>query len=146
MQFAERWLGIGSIVVALAAVGTVGFQLRPRHHHHHHDEMVRRHIDFQPSNCSGAAASTTVTVDQALLENRPDPYEAVLVQADVAGCFTTSDRVEMLIDIAADGHVTRATHRPEQPTHESRCIAKVARGLVFPATGESLAIRYAFTH
>jgi len=142
MQFAERWLGIGSIVVALAAVGTVGVKLIPRHHHHHH-HITSRPIDFQPSNCSGAAASS-VTVDQALLENKPDPYEAVLVRADVAGCFTTSDRVEMLIDIAADGHVTRVTHRPEHPTHESRCIAKAARGLVFPATGESLAIRYAF--
>jgi hypothetical protein len=108
--------------------------------------MVRRHIDFQPSNCSGAAASSQVVpVDQVLIDNRPDPYEAVLVHADVAGCFTSSDRVEMLIDIAADGHVTNVTHRPEHSTHESRCIAKAARVLVFPATGESLAIRYAFT-
>jgi hypothetical protein len=144
MQLAERWLGVGSIVVALAAIGTVGFKLRP-HHRHHHDDTWHRHIDFRPSNCSGAAASATISVDQALLENKPDPYEAVLVQADVKDCFTTSDRVEMLIDLAADGHVTRVTHRPEHPTHESRCIAKVARGLVFPATGESLAIRYAFT-
>ena len=52
----------------------------------------------------------------------------------------------MLIDIAADGHVTGVSHRPEHPTRESRCIAKVARGLMFPATGESLVIRYRFSH
>jgi hypothetical protein len=51
----------------------------------------------------------------------------------------------MLVDIAADGHVTRVTHRPERPNRASRCIAHAVRHLQFPAADSPVSIRYAFT-
>jgi len=51
----------------------------------------------------------------------------------------------MLVDIAADGHVTRVTHRPERPTQASRCIAHAVRRLQFPASDSPVSLRYAFT-
>ena len=146
MQFAERWLGIGSVVVALAGIGTLAVQLRPHHHHH----GVRAHgFDFQRTNCSGvpaaAAAPAQIPIDEALLRGDDDPYSTVFARANVAKCLTTSHSVEMLIEIAADGHVTNVSHRPERPTAESRCIAKVVRGLQFPRSESGLAMRNVFT-
>jgi hypothetical protein len=150
MQFAERWLGIGSVVVALAGIGTLAVQLRPHHHHHH---GVRIHgFDFQRTNCSGVPAASapvhTVTpepIDEALLRGDDDPYSTVFARANVAKCLTTSHNVEMLIEIAANGHVTNVSHRPERPTAESRCIAKSVRGLQFPRSESGLTIRNVFT-
>jgi len=147
MQFAERWLGIGSVVVALAGIGTLAVQLRPHHHHHHN---VRAHgLDFQRTNCSGAPAAAAVPaqipIDEALLRGDDDPYSTVFAKANVAKCLTTSHSVEMLIEIAADGHVTNVSHRPERPTAESRCIAKAVRGLQFPRSESGLAMRNVFT-
>ncbi|MEO8845895.1 MAG: hypothetical protein ABI591_28310 [Kofleriaceae bacterium] len=147
MQFAERWLGIGSVVVALAGIGTLAVQLRPHHHHH-----ARTHgFEFQRTNCSGAAATsapiqivTPDTIDEALLRGDDDPYTTVFARANVAKCLTTSPAVEMLIEIAADGHVTNVSHRPERPTAESRCIAKAVRGLHFPASDSAVALRNVF--
>jgi len=151
MQFAERWLGIGSVVVALAGIGTLAVQLRPHHHHH----GVRVHgFDFQRTNCSGAPATSAPeriviaapdTIDEALLRGDDDPYSTVFARANVAKCLTTSYSVEMLIEIAADGHVTNVSHRPERPTAESRCIAKSVRGLHFPRSESGLAMRNVFT-
>jgi len=145
MQFAERWLGIGSVVVALAGIGTLAVQLRPHHHHHHY---VRGGFDFQRTNCSGAPAiaapKANDTIDEALLRG-DDPYSTVFAKANVASCLTTSPSVEMLIEIAADGHVTNVSHRPERATAESRCIAKSVRGLHFPRSESGLAIRNVFT-
>jgi hypothetical protein len=147
MQFAERWLGIGSVVVALAGIGTLAVQLRPHHHHHHH--VRTGGFDFQRTNCSGAPAMSPAptqseTIDEALLRG-DDPYSTVFARANVAKCLTTSHSVDMLIEVAADGHVTNVSHRPERPTAESRCIAKVVRGLEFPRSESGLAIRNVFT-
>jgi hypothetical protein len=148
MQFAERWLGIGSVVVALAGIGTLAVQLRPHHHHHH---GVRTHgFDFQRTNCSGVPAApvhivTPEPIDEALLRGDDDPYSTVFARANGAKCLTTSPSVEMLIEIAADGHVTNVSHRPERPTAESRCIAKSVRGLQFPRSESGLTIRNVFT-
>ena len=146
MQFAERWLGIGSVVIALAGIGTLAVQLRPHHHRH-----ARTHgFDFQHTNCRGVPAAiatpetTPETIDEALLRG-DDPYSNVFARANVAKCLTTSRSVEMLIEIAADGHVTNVSHRPERPTAESRCIAKSVRGLQFPRSESGLAIRNLFT-
>jgi hypothetical protein len=143
MQFAERWLGIGSVVVALAGIGTLAVQLRPHHHHH---RTLR--FDFQHTNCRGvpaAAAPVQTSIDEALLRGDDDPYSTVFARANVAKCLTTSPSVEMLIEIAPDGHVTNVSHRPERPTAESRCIAKSVRGLQFPRSESGLAIRNLFT-
>ncbi len=151
MQFAERWLGIGSVVVALAGIGTLAVQLRPHRQHHH----VRTHgFDFQRTNCSGAAAvtvhiatpDTRDSIDELLLRGEePDPYTSVFANANVASCLTTSTKVEMLIEIAADGQVTNVSHRPERPTAESRCIARTVRGLHFPASASGITMRNVFT-
>lgn len=145
MQFAERWLGIGSVVVALAGIGTLAVQLRSHHHH------VRTHgFDFQRTNCSGAAATSTTidaapdTIDEALLRG-DDPYTIVFAKANVARCLTTSQTVDMLIQISADGHVVSASHRPERPTAESRCIAKAVHELHFPPTESGVTMRNVFT-
>jgi hypothetical protein len=147
MQFAERWLGIGSVVVALAGIGTLAVQFRPHHHRHH----VRTHgLDFQRTNCSGAAAAsihiaeTPETSDEALLRG-DDPYTSVFAKANVASCLTASTKVEMLLEIAADGHVTSVSHRPERPTTESRCIAKAVRSLQFPRSASGVTMRNVFT-
>ena len=144
MQFAERWLGIGSVVVALAGIGTLAVQLRPHHHHH----GVRSSFDFQRTNCSGVPAFTTTRppdrIDELLL-NGDDPYNSVFAKANVASCFATSRKVDMLIEIAADGHVTNVSHRPERPTAESRCIARSVRGLHFPSSESGVTLRKIFT-
>jgi hypothetical protein len=144
MQFAERWLGIGSVVVALAGIGTLAVQLRPHHHHHH----LRSHgFDFERTNCSGVPA---IHVGPQAMDEAPpcvgdDPYTTAFARVDVASCLTTSRSVDMLIEIAADGHVTNVSHRPERPTAESRCIAKSVRGLHFPRSESGLAIRNVFS-
>jgi hypothetical protein len=136
-------------VVALAGIGTLAVQLRPHHHHHH---GVRAHgFDFQRTNCSGVPAGPQIhvsapnAVDDTLLRGDDDPYSTVFARANVAQCLTTSNTVEMLIEIAADGHVTNVSHRPERPTAESRCIAKSVRGLHFPRSESGLTIRNVFT-
>lgn len=147
MQFAERWLGIGSVVVALAGIGTLAVQLRPHHRHHH---VRTQGFDFQRTNCSGAAASTPPldtgeSIDSILLRGaESDPYTSVFANANVASCLTTSIKVGMLIEIAADGHVTNVSHRPERATAESRCIARSVRGLHFPASAAGVTMRFVF--
>jgi hypothetical protein len=146
MQFAERWLGIGSVVVALAGIGTLAVQLRPHHHHHH----LRSHgFDFERTNCSGVPATSLhvgpQTMDEAPPRAGDDPYTTAFARVDVASCLTTSRSVDMLIEIAADGHVTNVSHRPERPTAESRCIAKSVRGLHFPRSESGLTIRNVFS-
>ena len=142
MQFAERWFGFGSLVIAFAAIG---FVARPEPVHH---QQAR--VDFRHTHCSGAAATEpkiepqVETVDQLLITNR-DPYTPVFEAADLAQCFGDETRIEMLVDIAADGHVTRVTHRPERPNRASRCIAHAVRHLQFPAADSPVSIRYAFT-
>ena len=144
MQFAERWLGIGSVVVALAGIGTLAVQLRPHHHH----PGVRSAFDFQRTNCSGVPALTTIRlpdrIDEGLFTG-DDPYDSVFAKANVASCFATSDKVDMLIEIAADGRVTNVSHRPERPTAESRCIAKSVRGLQFSPSKSGVTLRKIFT-
>jgi len=101
-------------------------------------------IDFDHTNCSGTAAHETV--DQILISGREaDPYTPVFESADLEACFGDQTRIEMLVDISADGHVTRVTHRPERPTPASRCIARAVRHLQFPAADSPISIRYAFT-
>jgi hypothetical protein len=150
MQFAESWsglrLGFASLLFAFGAVGFMAAPATPQ-------RTRTPRIDFHPTHCSGAAATDGVriepkveTVDQILLENREaDPYTPVFENADLAHCFGTESRIEMLVDIAADGHVTRVTHRPERPNQASRCIARAVRHLQFPAGDSPVSIRYAFT-
>jgi hypothetical protein len=74
-----------------------------------------------------------------------DPYAAVFTSAELAPCFLRdSSDVDMLVKIAADGHVLSATHRPEAPTPASRCIADRLAHLQFPADRTPVAIRYTF--
>ncbi|HET9988173.1 MAG TPA: hypothetical protein VFQ65_06630 [Kofleriaceae bacterium] len=145
MQFAERWIGLGSLVIAFAATG---FVARPKPLPHH--DRVAPHVDFRRTNCHGAAAMEPIriepSVDQILIEgHEADPYTPVFESADLADCFGDETRIEMLVDIAADGHVTRVTHRPERPNRASRCIAHAVRRLQFPANDSAVSIRYAFT-
>jgi hypothetical protein len=152
MQFAESWvgprfsprLGFGAVLLMFAATG---FVLAPQPSHH----AIPAHIDFRHTNCSGAAATDpspqkVETVDQILIANHDvDPYTPVFESADLAHCFGDETRIEMLVDIAADGHVSRVTHRPERPNRASRCIAHAVRHLQFPAADSPVSIRYAFT-
>ena len=79
------------------------------------------------------------------MNHEVDPYTPVFENADLAHCFGDETRIEMLVDIAADGHVTRVTHRPERPNRASRCIAHAVRHLQFPPADSPVSIRYAFT-
>ena len=149
--FAESWvnprfsprLGFAAL---LFMVAVTGFALAPSSPRVHHAPVaVPSHIDFDPTNCRGMAVHME-TVDQILISGREaDPYTPVFESADLERCFGDQTRVEMLVDIAADGHVTRVTHRPERPTPESRCIARAVRHLQFPAADSPISIRYAFT-
>ena len=142
MQFAERWIGFGSLVIAFAATA---FVARPEISSHRMRTVIPAHVDFDHTNCRGAAAHAQ-TVDQILISGQDsDPYTPVFERADLASCFGAEARIEMLVDIAADGHVTRVTHRPERPTPASRCIARAVRHLQFPAADSPISIRYAFT-
>jgi hypothetical protein len=145
MQFAERWFGFGSLVIAFAITGFAVPQAPPHHH------VTPPRVDFRHTNCSGAAATDPVqqqldvVVDQiAIMNHEVDPYTPVFETADLAHCFGDETRIEMLVDIAADGHVTRVTHRPERPNRASRCIAHAVRHLQFPAADSPVSIRYAF--
>jgi len=141
MQFAERWIGFGSFVIAFAATSFVARPETPSHRTHARVPA----IDFDHTNCSGTAAHAD-TVDQILISGREaDPYTPVFESADLEACFGDQTRIEMLVDISADGHVTRVTHRPERPTPASRCIARAVRHLQFPAADSPISIRYAFT-
>jgi hypothetical protein len=143
MQFAERWIGFGSLVIAFAATG---FVARPVPRHRHHVASLPR-IGFQP-HCSGAAAidpKVEPQIADQIANHEVDPYTPVFEAADLAHCFGDETRVEMLVDISADGHVTRVTHRPERPNRASRCIAHAVRHLQFPAADSPVSIRYAFT-
>jgi len=123
------------------AVAT-GLALAPVPTHH---AVIPAHVDFDHTNCSGVATHAQ-TVDQILISGQDsDPYTPVFERADLASCFGDQTRIEMLVDIAADGHVTRVTHRPERPTPASRCIARAVRHLQFPAADSPVSIRYAFT-
>ena len=142
MQFAERWIGFGSLVIACAATA---FVARPEIASHRTRTAIPAHVDFDHTNCSGVATHAQ-TVDQILISGQDsDPYTPVFERADLASCFGDQTRIEMLVDIAADGHVTRVTHRPERPTPASRCIARAVRHLQFPAADSPISIRYAFT-
>ena len=153
MQFAESWvnprfsarLGFGALLLVAAATG---FALAPGPR----SDRIAPAVDFRHTNCSGAAATEpkidarVETVDQILIANHEaDPYTPVFEAADLGHCFGDETRIEMLVDIAADGHVTRVTHRPERPNHASRCIAHAVRHLQFPAADSPVSIRYAFT-
>jgi len=147
MQFAECWvsprfrprLAFGLLLGLFVATG---FALAPVPAHH---TMIPAHVAFDHTNCTGAAAHAQ-TVDQILITGQEsDPYTPVFDRADVASCLGAEARIEMLVDIAADGHVTRVTHRPERPTPASRCIARAVRHLQFPAADSPVSIRYAFT-
>jgi hypothetical protein len=151
MLFAESWLGlrIGFASLVIAS-GAIGFMAAPATHS---GRTRAAHVDFHHTHCSGAAAVDVVriepkveTVDQILIEGREaDPYTPVFESAELTNCFGDESRIEMLVDIAADGHVTRVTHRPERPTQASRCVARAVRHLQFPASDSRVSIRYAFT-
>lgn len=142
MQFAERWIGFGSLVIAFAATS---FVARPETQAHRARTTIPARVEFGQTNCSGKATHEQ-TVDQILISGREaDPYTPVFESADLEHCFGTEARIEMLVDIAADGHVTRVTHRPERPTPASRCIARAVRHLQFRAADSPISIRYAFT-
>lgn len=140
MQLADRWLGIGSVVLALGAAGVA---LRP--HHRCHRAKVA-HVDLHRTNCNGLAA---ITLPPPPIDNPVpevvDPYVTGLAALDVSDCLGSATRVDMLIEISADGRVVTASHRPEKPTAASRCIAKQVRQLEFPAGPSRISIRYAFT-
>jgi len=141
MQLADRWLGVGSIALLLAFGGIA---LRPHHCNHHAKQVV----DLQRINCSGMAAidpQPTIDVGHITFDvPMVDPL-ATLAALDVSDCLGQASRVDMLIEIAADGHVMHASHRPDRPTPASRCIAKQVRQLQFPASDSRISIRYAFT-
>ncbi|MEO6773433.1 MAG: hypothetical protein ABI467_10500 [Kofleriaceae bacterium] len=156
MQFAERWIGLGSLVVAFAATG---FVARPSSVSNP-DRLDHARVDLRRTHCSGAALGAAPgaasgaaasgarpeSIDRMLLEGRePDPYTPVFARAALAHCFGDQTRVEMLVEIAADGHVSEVTHRPDRPTRASRCIAHAVRHLQFPAGNSAVAIRYVFT-
>ncbi len=166
MQLAERWPGsliVGSVVVALAAAGVAVCSERA--------VPAADRVQFGRMGCvdgrdslpagSTAAGRRGVVVDvvhvpeSAPIEVElvrlapdpiaPDPIATTLATTDVTRCFHGEDRVDLLIDIAADGRVTRATHRPERPTRTSRCIAHAVRALHFPASDTAISVRFAFT-
>ncbi|CAN5190414.1 hypothetical protein BH11MYX1_BH11MYX1_32550 [soil metagenome] len=139
-MLAERWFGLGSIVLALTAAG---FALRPAHHHRHHrGPRAVSPLELAPSRCSGTA---TITPPPPMAV-RDDGYAAVMRATDVDRCLTTSARVDMILYIARDGHLKGASHRPEHETEESRCIEKALTGAQFPAgNGVSTTLRYSFT-
>ncbi|MEO8549197.1 MAG: hypothetical protein ABI678_04470 [Kofleriaceae bacterium] len=147
MQLADRvdlmlGGGIGSVVLALAAAG-IG--LLP----HHCSHRAKQAVDLHRINCSGVAAGEaqpTIDVGQVTFDvPTVDPILVGLAALDVSDCLGTTPRVDMLIEIAADGHVLQASHRPEKPTRASRCIAKQVRDLEFPVAPSRVSIRYAFT-
>jgi len=141
-MLAERWFGIGSVVLAVAAAG---FALRPPHHHHRgHGERTASPL-LTPLRCSDAPK----LVPPPPMAARDDDYASVIRATDVDKCLTTSARVDMLISISRDGHFKSASHRPEKETDESRCIAKALTGAVFPTGANrndvSMSLRYSFT-
>jgi hypothetical protein len=149
MQFAESWVGhrfsprVGYGLVLLMFAAT-GFALAPEPSHRTQRAEPAR-VDFETTNCRGMAAHAK-TVDEILIAgHESDPYTPVFAAADLSHCFGDETRVEMLVDIAADGRVTRVTHRPERPNRASRCIAHAVRHLQFPAADSPVSIRYAFT-
>jgi hypothetical protein len=149
MQFAESWVGhrfsprvgYGLVLVMVAATG---FALAPGPSHRTRSAVPAR-IDFATTNCRGTAAHAKTVDEIVIAGHESDPYTPVFEAADLARCFGDETRIEMLVDIAADGHVTRVTHRPERPTRASRCIAHAVRHLQFPAADSPVSIRYAFT-
>jgi len=52
MQFAERWIGFGSLVIACAATA---FVARPEIASHRTRTAIPAHVDFDHTNCSGVA-------------------------------------------------------------------------------------------
>jgi hypothetical protein len=142
MQLADRWLGIGSVVLAL---GAAGIALRPHHCKHH----AKQAVDLHRIHCSGIAAASAgpiLDVGQISFDvPTVDPYLVGLAALDVSDCLSSTPRVDMLIEIAADGHVIQASHRPDKPTRASRCIANQVRQLQFPVSDSRISIRYAFT-
>ncbi|MEP6864217.1 MAG: hypothetical protein ABJE66_26595 [Deltaproteobacteria bacterium] len=123
-----------------------GFALAPGPHQDR--TTIPARVDFHRTHCSGGERieSKVETVDQTLIANHEvDPYTPVFESAELTSCFGDESRIEMLVDIAADGHVTRVTHRPERPNRASRCIAHAVRHLQFPAADSPVSIRYAFT-
>ena len=76
-----------------------------------------------------------------------DPYATVFANAQPAmkACFGAETRVDLLITIAPDGHVTKVSHRPDPSTPATRCLTAIAMTLKFPATDSTLAIRLPLT-
>ena len=142
-MLAERWFGIGSVVLAVAAAG---FALHPTHHHrNHHLARAESPLLLAPSRCS----DTPKLVPPPPMALRDDAYASVIRATDADKCLTTSTRVDMLLSISRAGHFKSASHRPEKETDESRCIEKALTGAVF-LTGPndndvSMSLRYSFT-
>ncbi len=137
-MLAERWLGIGSVALAL---GATAFALRPHHHHRHHLQRTSA-LEQQTLHCFGKA---TVTPPPPMAD-RDDGYASVIRATDASKCLTESARVDLILTIGRDGRFVSASHRPEKETAESRCIEKALRGTMFPIDqAAAVSLRYSFT-
>lgn len=138
MELAERWSR--GWLVALVATSTLAVTAWATHRDPVAPPVAeaRVHLDHD-LHCAGrGAVSTPAPVD---------PYQRVFSDAapDLAPCFDGHGRVDLLIEIARDGHVTHVSNRPERETKTSRCVERVVQRLQFPVTDSVIAIRVPLT-
>jgi hypothetical protein len=146
MYLAERWLGFGTIALAVALAPLALLEGGHHHHHHHHHHHYSPPVDFGPHGCSdGPTHVIPPTVDPTPPPG--DPYLSVFEHAApmLAHCVQDQSTIQLLVTIAPDGHVAQVSPRPDEPTPASRCLAKVIRPLRFPPPGETVVVRVPFT-
>ena len=146
-MLAERWFGIGSVVLVIAAAGVA---LRPTHHDHRwHHAAVPTRFELRTMRCEGHDSISDPAPSTPTAPTAPTAYVDLIGDIDVHHCFAGApvDRVDLLISIARDGRVTTVSSRPERPTAVSRCIEQELHGWRFSATPNdgAVSIRYAFT-
>ena len=146
-MLAERWFGIGSVVLAIAAAGGA---LRPtRHHPRWHHAVVPTTLELRTMRCAGHDVTSAPAPTAPTAPAAPAAYVDLIGDIDVHHCFAGApvDRVDLLISIARDGRVMTVSSRPERPTAVSRCIEQELHGWRFSATPNdgAVSIRYAFT-
>jgi len=137
MQFAERWLGFGMIATACIALAPSLLSTTPA-------PVAKSHVELTSYRCSEPRQPAPAPVVD---EDAHDPYTPVFERARplLQHCFGPETRVELLITIAPDGHVSKVSNRPDPSTPATRCLTKVIAELQFPATSSTIAIRLPLT-